>query len=101
MLDLPRHLGQHTGGMIIAPRQLASVVPIEPAGMVGRDVIQWEKEDVADMGMIKVDLLYLGMMAVLKDCVELIPLHYRKKIDIAQIPHDDPRSMNHFEERTL
>jgi error-prone DNA polymerase len=91
MLDLPRHLGQHSGGMIIAQGQLASVVPIEPASMVGRNVIQWDKEDVSDMGLIKVDLLGLGMMAVLKDCVELIPRYYGKKVDIAQIPHDDPK----------
>ena len=91
MLDLPRHLGQHSGGMIIAQGQLASVVPIEPASMPGRNVVQWDKEDCADMGLIKVDLLGLGMMAVLKDCVELIPRYYGKKIDIAQIPHDDPK----------
>jgi error-prone DNA polymerase len=91
MLDLPRHLGQHSGGMIIAQGQLASVVPIEPASMPGRNVIQWDKEDCSDMGLIKVDLLGLGMMAVLKDCVELIPLHYGKKVDIAQIPHDDAK----------
>ncbi len=91
MLDLPRHLGQHSGGMIIAQGQLASVVPIEPASMPGRNVVQWDKEDCADMGLIKVDLLGLGMMAVLKDCVELIPRHYGKQVDIAQIPHDDSR----------
>ena len=89
MLDLPRHLGQHSGGMIIAQGQLASVVPIEPASMPGRNVIQWDKEDVSDMGLIKVDLLGLGMMAVLKDCTSLIPQHYGKAVDIAQIPHDD------------
>ncbi len=91
MLDLPRHLGQHSGGMIIAQGQLASVVPIEPASMLGRNVVQWDKEDCSDMGLIKVDLLGLGMMAVLKDCVELIPKHYGKQVDIAQIPHDDPK----------
>ncbi|WP_345945140.1 hypothetical protein [Granulicella sp. dw_53] len=89
MLDLPRHLGQHSGGMIIAQGQLASVVPIEPASMPGRNVIQWDKEDVSDMGLIKVDLLGLGMMTVLKDCTNLIPQHYGKTVDIAQIPHDD------------
>jgi error-prone DNA polymerase len=89
MLDLPRHLGQHSGGMIIAQGQLASVVPIEPASMPGRNVIQWDKEDVSDMGLIKVDLLGLGMMAVLKDCTNLIPQHYGNAVDIAQIPHDD------------
>ncbi len=51
--------------------------------------MQWDKEDCADMGLIKVDLLGLGMMAVLKDCVELIPQHYGKTVDIAQIAHDD------------
>ncbi len=76
--------------MIIAQGQLASVVPIEPASMPGRNVIQWDKEDVSDMGLIKVDLLGLGMMAVLKDCTNLIPQHYGKTVDIAQIPHDDP-----------
>ncbi len=91
MLDLPRHLGQHSGGMIIAQGQLASVVPIEPASMPGRNVVQWDKEDCSDMGLIKVDLLGLGMMAVLKDCVELIPKYYGKHVDIAQIPHDDPK----------
>jgi error-prone DNA polymerase len=91
MLDLPRHLGQHSGGMIIAQGQLASVVPIEPASMPGRNVIQWDKEDCSDMGLIKVDLLGLGMMAVLKDCLELIPRHYGQQVDLAQIPHDDER----------
>ncbi len=90
MLDLPRHLGQHSGGMVIAQGQLASVVPIEPASMPGRTVVQWDKEDCADMQLIKVDLLGLGMMAVLKDCVELIPKYHGTTVDVAQIPHDDP-----------
>ncbi|HLI77193.1 MAG TPA: PHP domain-containing protein, partial [Acidobacteriaceae bacterium] len=69
MQDLPRHLGQHSGGMVICAGRLDSVVPIEPASMPGRTVIQWDKEDCADMKIIKVDLLGLGMMAVLKDCL--------------------------------
>ncbi len=63
--DLPRHLGQHSGGMVICQGQLDSVVPLEPAAMPGRVVVQWDKEDCADLGIIKVDLLGLGMMAVL------------------------------------
>ncbi len=70
---LPRHLGQHSGGMVICQGQLNRVVPLERASMPGRTVIQWDKEDCADLGIIKVDLLGLGMMAVLKDCLELIP----------------------------
>src|SRR3989449_98485 len=70
--DLPRHLGQHSGGMVICQGQLDSVVPLEPASMPGRVVVQWDKEDCADMGIIKVDLLGLGMMAVLEDSLELV-----------------------------
>jgi len=87
--DLPRHLGQHSGGMVICQGQLNQVVPLERASMPGRTVVQWDKEDCADMGIIKVDLLGLGMMAVLKDCLELIPEHYGEQVDLAQLPQDD------------
>jgi error-prone DNA polymerase len=87
--DLPRHLGQHSGGMVICQGQLNSVVPLERASMPGRTVVQWDKEDCADLGIIKVDLLGLGMMAVLKDCLELIPQHYGERIDLAQLPEDE------------
>jgi error-prone DNA polymerase len=88
MQDIPRHLGQHSGGMVICAGMLNRVVPIERASMPGRAVIQWDKEDCADMGLIKVDLLGLGMMAVLQDCIDLIPQHYRKDIDLAALPED-------------
>lgn len=90
MQDLPRHLGQHSGGMVICQGELNHVVPIERASMAGRSVVQWDKEDCADLGIIKVDLLGLGMMAVLKDCVDLIPAHYGTSVDLAQLPEDDP-----------
>jgi error-prone DNA polymerase len=88
--DMPRHLGQHSGGMVICQGQLDSVVPLEPASMPGRVVVQWDKEDCADMGIIKVDLLGLGMMAVLKDSIELIRNHYHEEVDLAHLPQDDP-----------
>jgi len=87
--DMPRHLGQHSGGMVICQGQLDSVVPLEPASMPGRVVVQWDKEDCADMGIIKVDLLGLGMMAVLKDSIELIRDHYHDEVDLAHLPQDD------------
>lgn len=90
MQDLPRHLGQHSGGMVICAGQLNAVVPLERASMPGRTVIQWDKEDCADMRIIKVDLLGLGMMAVLEDCLELVPRHYHDPLDLAQLPHNDP-----------
>jgi len=86
--DLPRHLGQHSGGMVICQGKLSSIVPLERASMPGRTVVQWDKEDCADLGIIKVDLLGLGMMAVLKDCMQLIPEHYGKNVDLAQLPED-------------
>jgi error-prone DNA polymerase len=88
MQNLPRHLGQHSGGMVICAGMLNHVVPIERASMPGRTVVQWDKEDCADLGLIKVDLLGLGMMAVLKDSLELIPRHYGKQVDLATLPED-------------
>jgi error-prone DNA polymerase len=88
MKNLPRHLGQHSGGMVICAGMLNRVAPIERASMPGRTVIQWDKEDCADLGLIKVDLLGLGMMAALKESIELIPRHYGKQVDLALLPED-------------
>jgi error-prone DNA polymerase len=88
--DLPRHLGQHSGGMVICQGQLDSIVPLEPAAMPGRVVVQWDKEDCADLGLIKVDLLGLGMMAVLEDSIQLIHDSYGENVDLAHLPSNDP-----------
>src|SRR4051812_35864530 len=72
MQDLPRHLGQHSGGMVICQGQLDACVPLENASMPGRVVVQWDKDDCCDMGIVKVDLLGLGMMAVLQDSLALV-----------------------------
>jgi error-prone DNA polymerase len=90
--DLPRHLGQHSGGMVICQGQLNSVVPLEPATMPGRNVVQWDKDDCADMGIVKVDLLGLGMMAVLEESLQLIRDHYGDEVDLAHLPENDPQS---------
>ena len=88
--DLPRHLGQHSGGMVICQGQLNSVVPLEPAAMPGRVVVQWDKEDCADLGIIKVDLLGLGMMAVIEETIQIIRDDYKEEVDLAHLPQDDP-----------
>ena len=88
--DLPRHLGQHSGGMVICQGQLDSVVPLEPATMPGRVVVQWDKEDCADMGIVKVDLLGLGMMAVLEDTLKIISEKQNENIDLGCLPANDP-----------
>ena len=86
--DLPRHLGQHSGGMVICQGQLDHVVPLERSSMPGRTVVQWDKEDCADLGIIKVDLLGLGMMAVIQDSLVLVAEHYEEPVDLAQLPQD-------------
>jgi error-prone DNA polymerase len=88
--DLPRHLGQHSGGMVVCQGQLDTVVPLEPATMPNRVVVQWDKEDCADMGMVKIDLLGLGMMAVLEDSLKIIQDDYGETIDLGKLPMDDP-----------
>jgi error-prone DNA polymerase len=92
--DLPRHLSQHSGGMVIAQGALDSVVPLEPATMPGRVVVQWDKDDCADLGIVKVDLLGLGMMAVLKDSIGLIRDHYKEEVDLSQLPQGCPDVYN-------
>jgi len=87
---LPRHLGQHTGGIVIAAGRLDQVVPIEPARMANRRVVQWDKDDCADLGIIKIDLLGLGMLAALEDTICLVRDHEEMEIDLARLPADDP-----------
>lgn len=89
--DLPRHLGQHSGGMVISMGGLDSVLPLEPASMPGRTVVQWDKDDCEDMGILKIDLLGLGMMAVIEDTVSLVEKHYGEKVDLAHLPANDPQ----------
>jgi len=89
---LPRHLGQHSGGMIVAQGRLDEVVPLEPAAMEGRTVIQWDKDDCADLGLIKVDLLGLGMVAALEEAIPMIREHEGVEIDLAHLPPNDPET---------
>ena len=89
LYGLPRHLGQHSGGMIICQGKLDSIVPLEHASMPGRVVAQWDKDDCEDLGIIKVDLLGLGMMAVLQESLELCR-EQGDPVEIATLPKDDP-----------
>ena len=88
--NLPRHLGQHSGGMVMAGGRLDEIVPLEPASMPGRVVIQWDKDDCADLGLIKVDLLGLGMLAALEEAIPLIRDNEKIEVDLAHLPQDDP-----------
>ncbi|PYK45378.1 MAG: error-prone DNA polymerase [Verrucomicrobia bacterium] len=88
---LPRHLGQHSGGMIICQNKLSSFVPLENASMPGRVVAQWDKDDCEDLGIVKVDLLGLGMMSLMQDAFELCRERGRP-LDLAHIPKDDAKT---------
>jgi error-prone DNA polymerase len=87
---LPRHLSQHSGGMIVATRPLVDCCPIVPAAMEGRQIVQWDKDSCADAGFLKIDLLGLGMLSAVERCVELIWRSRRERIDLSVIPYDDP-----------
>jgi len=94
---LPRHLGQHSGGMVICGGRLNQVVPLEPAAMPHRVVLQWDKDDCEDLGIVKVDLLGLGMMATLQDCFELCA-HRGEELSLYTLPADDPKTYKMMQE---
>ena len=85
---LPRHLGQHSGGMVFCQDRLDAVVPLENSSMPGRSVIQWDKDDCEELGIVKVDLLGLGMMAVIQDTLEVCSARGRP-VDLPRLPKDD------------
>ena len=90
ILDYPRHLGQHSGGMVISINRLDSITPLEPASMDNRTIIQWDKDDCEALKIVKVDLLGLGMMAVLRDSIQLIKEHHGEDLSLYKVPKDDP-----------
>jgi error-prone DNA polymerase len=87
---LPRHLSQHSGGMIVATRPLVDCVPLVPAAMEGRQLAQWDKDSCADAGFLKIDLLGLGMLSAVERCVETVAARRGERIDLSRIPYDDP-----------
>jgi error-prone DNA polymerase len=86
---LPRHRSIHVGGFVLTGEPLRGVVPIEPAAMQGRTVIQWEKDDLDPVGLVKIDLLGLGMLTLLSDALALVKTHRGHEVDLAQLPEDD------------
>ena len=86
---LPRHISQHPGGMVISSRPLVELVPIQPAAMPGRQLCQWDKDSCSDAGFLKIDLLGLGMLSAVEDCVEEIERGHGTPIDLSRIPLDD------------
>jgi error-prone DNA polymerase len=91
LVGFPRHRSQHVGGMVIARGSLAELVPIEPAAMPGRTVIQWNKDDLDTLGILKVDCLALGMLTAIRKCLELVAAHTGRRLTLADIPEGDAR----------
>ncbi len=89
---LPRHLSQHSGGMIVSTRPLIDCCPVVPAAMEGRQMVQWDKDSCADAGFLKIDLLGLGMLSAVERCVEEVERVRGERIDLSRIPFDDPRT---------
>jgi error-prone DNA polymerase len=87
---LPRHISQHPGGMVISTRPLVELVPVQPAAMAGRQMCQWDKDSCADAGFLKIDLLGLGMLSAVEECVDLIARTRGELIDLSRVPLDDP-----------
>jgi error-prone DNA polymerase len=86
---LPRHLSQHSGGMVLSTRPLVDVCPVQPAAMEGRQIVQWDKDSCSDAGFLKIDLLGLGMLSAVERCVESIAEARAERIDLSRIPLDD------------
>ena len=95
---LPRHLSQHPGGMVISTRPLVELVPVEPAAMEGRQICQWDKDSCADAGFLKIDLLGLGMLSAVEECVDQIVSLRGETIDLSRIPLDDPAVYREIQE---
>ena len=90
LVGFPRHLSQHTGGMVMTQGRLCELVPIENAAMEGRTVIQWNKDDLDELGILKVDCLALGMLTAIRRCFEFIEKHYGRRLSLANVPEGDP-----------
>jgi len=86
---LPRHVSQHPGGMVISSRPLVELVPVQPAAMAGRQLCQWDKDSCADAGFLKIDLLGLGMLSCVEECVDRIAQLHGAPIDLSRVPLDD------------
>jgi error-prone DNA polymerase len=89
---LPRHISQHPGGMVISTRPLVELVPVQPAAMAGRQLVQWDKDSCDDAGFLKIDLLGLGMLSAVEECVDGIARKRNEPIDLSRIPLDDPET---------
>jgi error-prone DNA polymerase len=91
ILGFPRHLSQHTGGMVMTQGSLCELCPIENAAMPDRTIIQWDKDDLDELGILKVDCLALGMLSAIHRSFDLLDKHYKRPLNLATLPPEDPQ----------
>ena len=90
LLGFPRHLSQHVGGFVLTETPLTEVVPIQNAAMADRTIVEWDKDDLDALGILKIDVLALGMLTALKGCFDLLDQHYGQQLSLATLPREDP-----------
>ncbi len=90
LVGFPRHLSQHVGGMVMTQGWLCELCPLENAAMDGRTVIQWDKDDLDELGILKVDCLSLGMLSAIHRCFDMLQEHYDRRLALATVPAEDP-----------
>ncbi len=92
MIGMPRHLGQHVGGFILTESALTETVPIGNGAMPDRSFIEWDKDDIDALGILKVDVLALGMLTCIRKCLDLLEAHHGRKLTLASVPREDPET---------
>lgn len=90
LVGFPRHLSQHVGGFVISHRPLSTLVPVENAAMLDRTIIQWDKEDLETLGLLKVDCLALGMLSAIRSCLDMVNGYKKQSMEMHEIPAEDP-----------
>ena len=94
LIGFPRHLSQHVGGLVITQDRLSEIVPIANAAMRNRTVIEWDKDDINALNILKVDILGLGILTCMHKSFDLLELHYGQKLNLSKIPKDDSKVYN-------
>ena len=92
LTGFPRHLSQHVGGFVLTRNRLDQVVPVANAAMAGRTFVEWDKDDLDALGILKIDVLALGMLTCIRKAFELLERHYDRQLTLATVPAEDPRS---------
>ena len=95
LIGMPRHLSQHVGGFILTERPLTETVPIGNGAMEDRTFIEWDKDDIEELGILKIDVLALGMLTCIRKCFDLIALHHGERWELATIPQRGAGSLRH------